>query len=217
MSTRETRLDTFDRWSPTAFVLGGLGLLGTSVVGSLDVTGVMSTTPRLTMGPILFGLWFVFTGLIGLYPRLGDHSRRLTLAGVWTAGIAWVAWTMTLSAAVIIDLTSERTLADPGSWAPPLLAGAFVLALLSFLFYGLASTRTRRPSRTFGLLLLVPVAAFLGQALLLASKIVTGDVVAVLQLAFGGVIAIVLISLGYLLRSDPATAYGTKTPAEVTH
>lgn len=216
MSMREDVLLPFEQWSPTAFIVGGLGILGTSVVGSLDVAGVLSSSGRLAMGPLLFGLWFVFVGLIGLYPRVAERSPRLSLGGVWASGIAWVAWTVTMLAAILVDITSERTIADPGSWGPPLLAVAFVLALLSFLAYGIATTWSATPSRTLGILLLIPVAAFLGQAVLLVSKIVTGEVVAVLQLGFGGIIAVVLVAVGYTLRNDTGETADAESRVEPT-
>lgn len=198
---RQSALARCDRWAPLAFMLGGLGLLGTSAVGTLDVAGVVQTPPRLDMGPLLFGLWFVFVGLIGLYPRVADETPRLALGGGATAGLGWVVWSGTMLAVIGIDLTSDRSMAEPGAWAPPLLVGAFLLALLSFLLYGLASTWTERPSRTVGLLLLLPVGAFLGQAVLLASKILTGEVVAVLQLALGAVAGVALVLVGSRLRT----------------
>lgn len=216
MLHRSRVVEPFERWGPTAFVLGGIGLLGTTVVGSLDVAGVVQSSPRLAMGPLLFGLWFVFVGLIGLYPDVGEASPRLSLGGVGTAGIAWTAWTVTMLAAIVVDLTSDRTIADPGSWGPPLLTVAFVLALVSFLVYGIASTWSETPSRTLGLLLLVPVGAFLGQAVLLASKILTGDVVAVLQLGFGGIAAVALCAIGYLLRTDAGEAASSESQVEPT-
>lgn len=216
MTVRDEVLVAFERWSPVAFIVGGIGILGTSVVGTLDVAGVISSTGRLAMGPLLFGLWFVFVGLTGFYPRIAKRSPRLSLVGVLTSGLAWVVWTVTLLAAIAVDVTSERTIADPGSWGPPLLAGAFVLALLSFLAYGIASTRSASPSRTVGILLLVPVAAFLGQAVLLISKIVTGEVIAVLQLGLGGIIAVVLVTVGYLLRADAGETSSTESRAEPT-
>ena len=216
MSTREDLLEIFEQWCPTALAVGGIGILGTTVVGSLDVAGVIQSSPRLAMGPLLFGLWFVFGGLIGYYPRVAEGAPRLSLGGVGTAGIAWVAWTATLLAAIFVDVTSERTFADPGSWAPPLLVVAFILALLSFLCYGVASTWSEIPSRTLGVLLLVPVAAFLGQAVLLASKIVTGEVIAVLQLAFGGLIAIALFVISYLLWNDTKRAVSSESQVDPT-
>jgi hypothetical protein len=214
MHLGEDVLDAFERWGPMAFIVGGVGLLGTTVVGSLDVAGVVQSPPRLAMGPLLFGLWFVFGGLLGYYPRVAERSPRLSLGGVGTAGIAWVVWTVTLLAAIFVDLTSERTIADPGSWGPPLLTVAFVLALLSFLIYGIASARSETPSRALGVLLLIPVAAFLGQAVLLASKIVTGEVIAMLQLGFGGLVAVALFAIGYLLRDDTTKTSDSESQAE---
>lgn len=209
MAVRDDLLERFERWGPAAFVVGGVGLLGTTVVGSLDVAGVAAAPPRLGMGPLLFGLWFVFVGLLGFYHHVADSSPRLSRVGLGAAGIAWIIWSATLLAAVVVDLTSGRTVANPGSWGPPLLAAGFLLALVSFLAYGVASVRTERPSRGVGLLLSVPVVAFLGQALLLLSKIVTGDVVAALQLALGGAIGLSLIVVGYRLRT---TGHSTASP-----
>lgn len=214
MSTREDVLELFEQWGPAAFVVGGIGILATTVVGSLDVAGVIQAPPRLAMGPLLFGLWFVFVGLIGYYPSVAEGSPRISLGGLGTAGIAWVVWTVTMLAAIFVDITSDRTIADPGSWGPPLLTVAFMLALLSFLVYGVATTWSKTPSRTFGILLLVPVAAFLGQAVLLASKIVTGEVIAALQLGFGGIIAITLFAIGYLLRNDTGEAISSESQFE---
>lgn len=216
MTVGSRLLDTFERWGPAAFVLGGVGLLGTSVVGSLDVAGIIEAPPRLAMGPLLFGLWFVFVGLLGYHRRVADVSPKLAQGGGLTAGIAWTVWTVTLLAALGVDLTTSRTLADPGSWGPPLLTVAFVLALLGFLCYGIASVRTEHPSRTLGVLLLVPVVSFLGQAALLASKILTGEVVATLQLAFGALVAVVLIAVGYRLRSGSNTITTGTASADTT-
>jgi hypothetical protein len=216
MRPRKRVFKAFEQWGPVGFIVGGLGLIGTTVVGSLDVAGLVQSPPRLAMGPLLFGLWFVFVGLVGLYSPVRDGAPRLSLGGVWTAGIAWIVWTGTLLAALVVDLTSGRTFADPGSWGPPLLAVGFVLALLSFLAYGLGSTRAEHPFRNLGLLLLVPVVAFLGQAVLLLSKIVTGDVLAVLQLVFGGVIGLVLILVGYRLRFSAEGPLTTEAQADAT-
>jgi len=206
----------FERWGPVAFVIGGVGLLGTSVAGSLDVAGVIEAPPRLAMGPLLFGLWFVFVGLLGFHRRVADASPKLARGGWWTVGVAWVIWSATLLAALAVDLTTGRTLADPGSWGPPLLTVAFVLALLGFLCYGTASARTERPSRTIGVLLLLPVVAFFGQAALLASKILTGEVVATLQLAFGALIAVALIAIGYRLRGSSEAVTTATAGADTT-
>lgn len=109
---------------------------------------------------------------------------------------------MAIVGAIVIDLATQRTFQDPGPWAPPFLAGAFILVLLSSLVYGFISVRLNRPSRMIGLLLFVPFAALLGQAVLLLSKIVTGEVLPVVQLSLAGVAGIAIIAIGYLLRLE---------------
>lgn len=61
-----------------------------------------------------------------------------------------------------------------------------------------------------------PVAAFLRQAVLLISKIVTGEVIAVLQLGFGAIIAVVLITVGYILRNDTGETTSAESRTEPT-
>lgn len=90
--------------------------------------------------------------------------------------------------------------------------GAFLLALVSFGLYGIASARTATPSRTVGLLMLVPVAGFLGQAVLLTAKIATGDALATLQLIFAAGIALAIVGIGYLLRSDASYVASAGSP-----
>jgi hypothetical protein len=214
MSLLDTVSETFERWCPGGFVVGGLGILGTAVVGSLHVAGIVASPEWIAMGPLLLGLWFVLVGLVGLYPYVAERSPRVSLAGLGTGGIGLIAWSVSIVAAIIVDITSERTFADPGTWGPPLLAVAFILALLSFLAFGIASTRTATPSRTIGILLLVPVVAFFGQAVLLLSKILTGEVIAVLQLGLGGIIGVVLIAVGFLVQYGRKGAAGTESRVE---
>ena len=216
MTARNDVVEAFERWSPVAFVVGGVGILGTPVVGSLQVAALVQPPPWLVMGPLLFGLWFVFIGLLGFYRHVAEPAPRLSVGGLVTSGTGWVALSVGLTAAVVIDLTSQRTFVEPGGWAPPLLAGAFVLALLSFLLLGSAAVQSANASRTVGFLLLVPVAAFFGQALLLITKIVEGSVNGALQLALGGTIAITLIVLGYLLWSESERAGSPESRADVT-
>lgn len=204
--------DRLAQWSPAAFVTGGIGLLGISVVGALDVAAVVSTPAWVHATLMLGGVWFTFVGLLGFYPYVADHAPRLSGGGVFTSGLGGIALTVGIAGSIVVALTTGTRFGDGPSWGPPLLAGAFVLALLSFLCYGAASVRTERPSRTVGLLLFVPLVAFLGQAVLLVSKIVTDSVLAGAQLALAGVAAIAVLAIGYLLRTGDTTI-GSGEPA----
>lgn len=122
-------------------------------VSEIPANAMRSSAPRrpsFGFGLLLFGLWFVFVALIGLSPRITDDAPRLRHGGLGTSGITWLVWTVTLLAAIGIDFTTARTVADPGPSAPALLAVAFVLALVSFLAYGIARVRTGTPSGRSG-------------------------------------------------------------------
>lgn len=204
-------LGPFARWSPTALTVGGGGLFGLFVVAGAGVAGFASSPAWLHMVLLIGGLWFVFLGLVGFYPTIAGESPRLSTVGAVTAALGGAALTITLVAAAVVDLTSQRTFAQGPTWGPPVLAVAFVLALVSFLVYGGASLRTETPSRTAGLLLLVPVTAFLGQAVLLIAKIGGSEVSGVLQLILAGVTAVAVIAFGHTLRADGNSLAGSES------
>lgn len=200
-------------WAPSTFIVGGLGIVGLGVAGALDVAGIVPSPGWLHMILMLGGIWFVFIGLIGFYPTVAQTAPRLSFAAVLTSSLGWIALTVALLGAIVIDLTTHRPFAEPGPWAPPFLVGAFILVLLSSLLYGIICTRSRTPSRTIGLMLFVPFAAILGQALLLVSKIMTGDVLPVVQLLLAGIAGIAIIAVGYLLRIE-STRTGRQVPTD---
>lgn len=197
-STQWARLE---QWAPSAFLIGGLGVLGLGVAGALDVTAIAPSPSWLHALLALGGIWFVFIGLVGFYPTVARTAPRPARVAALTSAVGWILLSLLLLGAIVTDLVTQRSLQDPGPWAPPLLAGAFILVLLSSLLYGLVSLRSKHPSQRIGLLLLVPFGAFLGQAILLLSKIVTGDVLPVLQLLLAGIAGVAIAAIGLLLRS----------------
>lgn len=191
-----------ERWATSAFIVGGLGVLALSVAGALDEAAILSSPPWLHTIFLLGGIWFVFVGFIGFYPTVADSAPRTSTITVGASALGWIALSIALIGATIIDLTTQRSLGDPGPWAPPLLVAAFVLVVLSSLLYAVLTIRTGQPSSTIGLLLLVPFAAILGQVVLLSSKILTGDVLPVAQLILGGFAGLAFIGIGHLLRTE---------------
>lgn len=196
------RWQSLGKWSPTAFIVGGLGLLGLAVVGALDAAGIVPSPASVHATLGLGGVLFVFIALLGFYPFVAEPAPRLSLGGVVTSAIGAVAITAGVVGTIVVGLTTQQPFGEGPSWGPPLLALAFIFALLSFLFYGIASSRTNDPSRAVGLLLLVPVVAFLGQAALLISKILADSVLESAQLVLAGVAAIALIAVGSRLRTN---------------
>jgi FtsH-binding integral membrane protein len=153
---------------------------------------------------MLGGLLFVFIGLFGYFPYVVDNAPRLSRVGVLSSALGGLALTVGLAGSIAVAITTNVTFGEGPSWGPPLLALAFVLVLLSFLTYGIGSSRSATPSRPIGYLLLVPFLAFLGQAVLLISKIVTGDVLPIIQLSLAGIAGVAVIAAGYLLRDETA-------------
>lgn len=210
VGTSTGRWDPLVKVSPLAFIIGGLGLLCLSVVGALDTSEIVSSPTWLHASLGLGGVLVVFIGLIGFYPAISDAAPRLSHCGLLTSAVGGAAITVGIGGSIVVALTTQQPFGEGPNWGPPLLTLAFILALLSFLSYGIASSRTNSPSRTIGLLMLVPVAAFLGQAVLLLSKIVADVVLASAQLTLAGFAAISLIAIGYLLQTDTASTGQTE-------
>lgn len=212
MVTADGLPDRLAVWSPMALMLGGCGILGLAIAGSLDVTGVASSPAWLHAVLLLGGLWVVFVGLVGFKPAIADAAPRLALGGALASALGGLALTVGLVSSIAVSLTSDAQFGEGPAWGPPLLVGAFLLALVSFGLYGIASARTGTPSRPVGLLMLVPVAGFLGQAALLMAKIATGNALATLQLILAAGIALAIVGIGYLLRTDASSVTAAGSP-----
>jgi len=143
---------------PAAFGLGGLGIL-VDVILQFVTSGSVPGWVNILLG--LGGLWAALIGLVGFYPRVADPAPRLALGGVVTGAIGWVALPVGLGWGIILDLTGRTPIAEGPSFGPQIFISAVVFALLSFLLYGVASSRTDTLSRTVGLTLLIPFLAFL--------------------------------------------------------
>lgn len=143
---------------PAAFGLGGLAIL-VDVVLQFVTSGSVPGWINTMLG--LGGIWVVLVGLVGFYSRVAESAPRLAFAGGATSAIAWIALTVGLGWGIVLDLTTQRTIAEGPPLGGQIFVSAIVLTLLSFLLYGVASGRTRTPSRTVGLALLVPFLAFL--------------------------------------------------------
>lgn len=149
---------SLERVGPVAFSLGGLAIL-MDVILQFVSSGSVPGWLNILLG--LGGIWVVLIGLIGFYPLVAESAPRLALGGVMTGAIGWVALTVGLGWGIILDLTTQTTIAEGPPLGTQIFMSALILTLLSFLLYGVASSRTDTPSRTVGLALLLPFLAFL--------------------------------------------------------
>lgn len=153
--------NSLENWSPLAFIISGLAILIDVALASLETLASVPFPGWLNISLGLGGLWVVLMGLIGFYPQVAKSAPRLSLGGLLAGTTGWLALTVGLGWGIILDLTTQTTLAEGPSFGPQIFISAIVLTLLSFLFYGVASSRTYSPSRTIGLLFLLPFGAFL--------------------------------------------------------
>lgn len=144
-----------ERWKGLAFVLGGLiFVVDTALVAMHFVAG---TEP----GPLGQGFvgaaWTAsFAGLLGLYPRLVERTRRLTQAAAVFAviGLIVMAAMGVTSFAYALGIPGGEL----GDVVMYFLPGVFLGIVFGFGLFAVACLRTGAyPTRVAGLLLVLPV------------------------------------------------------------
>lgn len=212
MESKADRLQMWlGQWNPIAFLVSGAGLLIAFTLLVVDEVATVNV-PELAISvfivPSLLALFLV--GLPGFYPFVADGSPRLALGGVVTATVGAV----TISVAVLGKITLHFLGVIGFTEEGPLVAG-FLIAMLTFflsvLLYGVASVRSREPSRTVGLLLLViivePAAVLLNDAF----GVDVGIVIAFLTLGIAGT---AFLAIGYSLRTNSTADSHVEAPSD---
>lgn len=189
--------ESLAKWTPTAFLAAGvLFLLG------LGLTVQEMSSIANTLSPFVAVAAFIatFIGLFGLYTWLAETDSRLPLAGLLLAALALLSVLVLL----VYVVGSNLLLGTPlqGEGVPAGINILFLLtpvsAGLSFLVYGVASLLTSTPSQVVGVLMMVPVLAWPGY-------VVVEQVLGVVDLnpiAVFVVVAVTLLVIGYLLRTE---------------
>lgn len=199
---------SLERWSPTAFVVSGLGFLLALALLVVDaVTAV--TVPEVWLSIVTVPTMFLLSvvALPGFYPYVADASPRVALAGGVAAVVAGASIVLVTVGKVALHLLGVIAFTEEG----PLVAGFFLWMFaffLSVLLYGVASARTGEPSRLVGVLLLVIVVE---PATTLLNDVVSVDVGVFFLYATLGVAGGAFLGVGYLLRSEHAPR-GTAEP-----
>lgn len=183
------------------FIVGGLAILADSVVQGATTVTSLTIADWVNTALGLGGLWVATFGLIGVYPHLADNSRWVKV-GVLAGGGAWLLLTVALGWAVVRNLTGAT---GEASGTTMLVVPALMLALLSFLLYGVSSTRAGQPSRTVGYLFLVPFGTVLLLILVFfGTNIADMEFPVLVGVVLFGVMAVSIIGLGAKLPRDTA-------------
>lgn len=193
---------SLESWTPSAFLAGGLVLLGYAALKSaMFLTGkAVPDVVQTTIGH--FGLLIPAFALLGLYPRSRDAAPRLSLAGAVSSAVSGALNIILLVVLVRITLTMGSYPAIPEDtplWGTLVLFLGLLTIMLGFYLIGVASLRTDVGSRSIRHLLLVP--AVMWSALFVMHAVgVDGTVIGIVVYT---PIGVSLLTIGYHLRNDP--------------
>lgn len=205
------RWETLESWSPIAFAIAGLAILADVGIQVATTVSEVTVPGWVSIALGLGGIWVLLVGLVGFYPRVADRARQLALGGVATGILGWLAVTVGLVWAIALAVTDQETIAEGPPLGPQIFLSTLVLTLLSFLCYGVASSRTHSPSRTVGYLLIVPFATFLLLIALFVGNVTLGfEPPEGIVPAMFGIAALAMIGVGFSLR----TGYAPLEPGE---
>ncbi len=203
-----TRLESLERWSATAFLGAGALLAVFAALVALEVFVGVNAPQALVAIP---GLLAGFVGLLGLYAPLRAEGSRLALGGLAALSIAatglvvLLLWVGALTAMYGVDSVKPPT---------AVILATILIAILGYVLFGLASVRQAVPSRTVGLLVLVPPGTL---GLMVATGVASGgDPPGWTSFLFSGMQAVAHLSIGYLLWTGGVSADKVGTPADTT-
>lgn len=198
--------NSLENWRTAAFVIAGVLFLGNTIhEGIARYTTMLGEPTFLNFVVYVSALVISLVGLLGFYPQLAERVPRLARLSAGVVAVAGGAMTVLL-------LWATATTVLNRSMPPGILLFVLIGAsVLGFVLFGVASIRARSPSRLIGVLVLTFVASWtLGLGL--AGVFYGGDPPDWIPVALNGASAVILLSIGYNLRTG-ATAVEPSKPS----
>lgn len=153
--------NALETWRAGAFLVAGTFFIGFVIRNGIIAFGdgfSESATAALYLAFVVPAEVAAYVGLLGLYPRLSVVAPRLAAVGAALAGIAAVA---------VVGFAGGvgASLLAAGPPEPPAVSQLLWLVTLAttisaFVVFGVAGLRTEVPSRTVGVVLLLPPATY---------------------------------------------------------
>lgn len=194
---------SLEKWCPVVFLIAGSSLfIHVILVGLIGYAGVSISEGYHAMFG-LAGLVGAIVGLLGFYPRLTDKSPRLALASVLAVAVAGILFSGVLVWLLGTTLLTGGPQDTAPSWVGVLAPLAIVMIASGFVSTSIASLRTDVPSRTIGLLLMVPVASWI--VILVVSVLANFTAPYSLDFFANGAISISWLAIGYRLQTESTT------------
>lgn len=183
-----------ERWKGLAFMLGGLIFVVDTALVALHLFAGTEPGP-LGQGFVGAAWTASFVGLLGLYPRVAERTRRLAQAAAVFAVIGVVV--MAAMAAISFAYALGVLGGDPGQYAMYFLPGVFLGVVFGFGLFAVACLRTGAyPGRVAGLLLVLPLTFLFNIGSNVAGFASLGTILAVVA-----VLAVTKLAIGFLLHS----------------
>lgn len=197
---------TLGRWCAMAFIVAGAARLGNMALTILYLNTEFPSPEWARTLTLTLAFGAAFFGLLGLYPRLANRTRRLSRVGIGAVAIAAGG----LLVVTVGDLVGPANPPGALKFLPVLI---LVCSMLGFSLFGVASLRTDIPSRTVGALLLVAAISVVAFAGGITFTFVHSRTLA---LANSGAFAMALLATGYRIHAGPApTGHADPTPDSV--
>ena len=201
MVTNDTKLwETLERRRSTAFLIAGLMFAVDASIIAAVIGPLGEQYMQLGQAFIAAGWTAGFVGLLGVFPRLADRSRRLAQAGAVFVGIGLLVF---VSMGIVSLAYFSNTLSgDLDTLVTILFPGIIIGSVLGFVTFGAATLRTGVHARSVGVLFvvmgLIPVVNI--------GRTIAGIQSRTATLAIVVALTLVTLSIGYLLRVEGPSA-----------
>lgn len=204
-----SQLDRLERWAPTAFLAGGLLLAGYATLNGLAAfTGTAYPAVEDVVGPGGFVLGFL--GVLGLYPLLVRRSPKLARVAALFVSLGAVGFSVITASNLgrLVGVVPDQ----PWSFFPVLLGMVAIGMIPGYLTVALASLRAGVFPRHLSLLLALPALIFGTMAI----GALTGSPTQTGAFLISSGQAVVILTLGYTLRSGPGPGAHEASAADLT-
>lgn len=205
MAMRDGTMESFERRSPTLFFLGAMMFVVAGAVNGLQIVAGMERLSLTVAEAFIAAGWIAgLLGLLGMYPGLAGRSRWLSRAGAVFAAIGVAAFSVLAVASLYAFVAGY----GPENFPIPIvyfIPGVFAGSLLAFVSFSGATFRSDDPPQTLGVLLLVPSAIFVTNLFILPAIFGSGPTPPEVGLAIVTGLALAMLAIGYVLRTESET------------
>ncbi len=210
--------NSLERRSTMLFFIGGFLFI---IAAAFDVANIVVGVEDLRSGVgqafIAAGWIAALIGLLGLHPKLAERSRWLARTGGVFAVIGVVAFVgngVTALVAFVRGVSPQETF--PAFVLVGTIVGVLIGAILAFVSFSVASLRSDVHSRTIGILLIVPTLFVITNFFILSALGVPNPRPSEVTLLIVGGLALTMLAIGYVLRTEAAPSESTESAPEPT-